>query len=227
MSTKWMGCLKHILILTHATSEKPSESPIATLSVRPTIYQVGVASLWPLGTIDDAETHNMYMNLIFYEYELGGVPHNLQHDTSQKLSEESPSTPTPTSNWAVRPSIYQVKAVTLWPLATIEGVKTQYICMKTPCYEYEVENRWGASIITCSIIQVKNRVNIQQPPLDCETKHISGWCCILMTTSHCSRCWIALYIYKEDLIVPSENPTQNPTTQPTLLEWWCGMVLHP
>jgi hypothetical protein len=47
MSTKWMGCLKHIL--THATSasEKPSESPTdaATLSVRPTIYQVGVASL--------------------------------------------------------------------------------------------------------------------------------------------------------------------------------------
>jgi hypothetical protein len=41
MGTKWMGCLKHIL--TRATSEKLSESPTATLSVRPT--QVGVASL--------------------------------------------------------------------------------------------------------------------------------------------------------------------------------------
>jgi hypothetical protein len=93
------------------------------------------------------------------------------------------------SHWAVRPSIYQVRVGSLWPLATVNTI-----------YMYEdnllwVWSRWGASSITCSIIQVKNRVNIQQLPLNCETKHISGWCCILMTTSHCSRCWIALYIY--------------------------------
>ena len=45
MSMKCVGCLKHIL--THATSEKPRELPTATLTltVRPSIYQVEVASL--------------------------------------------------------------------------------------------------------------------------------------------------------------------------------------
>ena len=35
---------------------------------------------------------------------------------------------------------------------------------------------------------------------DCEPKHISGWGYILMTCSHCWRCWNTLYIYKEDLL---------------------------
>ena len=35
---------------------------------------------------------------------------------------------------------------------------------------------------------------------DCETKHISGWGCILMTPSHGRRCSNALYVYELDLI---------------------------
>ena len=45
MSLKWVGCLNHIP--THATSAKSSESPYpyaATATVRPRIYQAGVAS---------------------------------------------------------------------------------------------------------------------------------------------------------------------------------------
>ena len=32
-------------------------------------------------------------------------------------------------------------------------------------------------------------------------EHISGWSCILMTTSYCSRCWKSSYIYKEKLLL--------------------------
>jgi len=35
---------------------------------------------------------------------------------------------------------------------------------------------------------------------DCETKHISGWGCILMTPSHGRRCSNALYVYEVYLI---------------------------
>ena len=47
MSMQWMGCLKHIHILTHATttSEKPRESPTTTVHGETHIFQAGVASL--------------------------------------------------------------------------------------------------------------------------------------------------------------------------------------
>jgi hypothetical protein len=35
---------------------------------------------------------------------------------------------------------------------------------------------------------------------DCETKHISEWGCILMTTGRSSRSWNKLYMYGEDLL---------------------------
>jgi hypothetical protein len=35
---------------------------------------------------------------------------------------------------------------------------------------------------------------------DWETKHLSGWGCMLMTTGHCSRCWNTLYMNEVDLI---------------------------
>jgi hypothetical protein len=60
----------------------------------------------------------------------------------------------------------------------------------------------------------------------CETKHIlSGWGCILMTTSQSRRCWNTLYMYEEDLLwvwgvclnhnlqhITSEKPSELPTT---------------
>jgi hypothetical protein len=38
------------------------------------MYQIVVASLWPLAALEGDETHNIYMNLISYEYEVCGVP---------------------------------------------------------------------------------------------------------------------------------------------------------
>ena len=44
------------------------------LTVNPIIYHAGVASLWPLAAVAGAEMHYIYMNLIFYEYEVDGMP---------------------------------------------------------------------------------------------------------------------------------------------------------
>jgi len=59
---------------------------------------------------------------------------------------------------------------------------------------------WGASIITYSMLQVRDQVNLLLLPLWCETKHISGWGCVLMPTSHSGRCWSALYMYDFHLL---------------------------
>ena len=42
--------------------------------VNPIIYHAGVASLWPLAAVAGAKMHYIYMNLIFYEYEVDGMP---------------------------------------------------------------------------------------------------------------------------------------------------------
>jgi hypothetical protein len=58
---KWMGCLI------------PSETKTA-LTLNPSLYQVGVTTLIPIAAVAGAETHYIYMNLIFYEYEVDGMP---------------------------------------------------------------------------------------------------------------------------------------------------------
>ena len=68
---KCVGCINYNL--QHITCEKPRESPIATLTVNPSI-QVGVASIWSLATVERAETQYICMNSICYEYEVGGMP---------------------------------------------------------------------------------------------------------------------------------------------------------
>jgi hypothetical protein len=63
----------------------------------------------------------------------------------------------------------------------------------------------------------------QGHPLSGSIERISGWCCMLKTTGHCSRCWNTLYMYKEDLIWvwgewgasnirTNRDPTPIPTT---------------
>jgi hypothetical protein len=61
---KWVGCLNHNLQL------YPMRLQVNLLL----LYHTGFASLWPLAAVAGAETHYIYMNMIFYEYELGGVP---------------------------------------------------------------------------------------------------------------------------------------------------------
>ena len=45
MSMTGVGCLNHNHNLQHDTSQNPSESPIATLTVNPSRYQAGAAPL--------------------------------------------------------------------------------------------------------------------------------------------------------------------------------------
>jgi hypothetical protein len=54
-----VGCRNHTLTLTLPlpTSEKPSVSPTAALTVRPSIYQAGIASFLPQAAVEGAETH--------------------------------------------------------------------------------------------------------------------------------------------------------------------------
>jgi hypothetical protein len=66
------GCHNHNLTL--ATSEKPSVSPTAALTVRPSIYQAVVASLWSLAAVEVAETLYICITKTWCEYEAGGVP---------------------------------------------------------------------------------------------------------------------------------------------------------
>ena len=75
-------------------------------------------------------------------------------------------------------------------------------------YMYEVDLLWVWSgrdawiiIYSYSMIQVRNQDNLILPlPLRLwDQAYIRLWL-NNMTTSHCSRCWIALYMYKEDLI---------------------------
>ena len=55
MSMKFVSCPYHNLH--HTTRETPRDSPsTATVTVRPSIYQAGIASLWPLATVAGAET---------------------------------------------------------------------------------------------------------------------------------------------------------------------------
>ena len=58
MSMNWVGCLNHNM--QHDTSQKPSESPTATLTVNPSINHAGVAPLQPLAAVAGAETHYIY-----------------------------------------------------------------------------------------------------------------------------------------------------------------------
>ena len=69
---KGMGGLNHNL-----QHEKPQETHLLTLGtedVRPSIQQAGIASLWPLATVEGADTHYICMKSTYYEYEVDGVP---------------------------------------------------------------------------------------------------------------------------------------------------------
>ena len=70
---KWVGCLNQNL--KHDTSQTPTESPTANSAImRPSIYQVGVASLQPLKALKGVETHYICMKWTCCEYDVVGVP---------------------------------------------------------------------------------------------------------------------------------------------------------
>jgi hypothetical protein len=87
---------------------------------------------------------------------------------------------------------YQARAACLWPVATVAGANTHYICMKKICYEYEV----GGGLNHTNSTHLLH----QGDPLSGPRRKISGCGGILMTTSHSSRCWNTLYMYEVDLL---------------------------
>jgi hypothetical protein len=65
---------------------------------------------------------------------MGYLNNNLQHIASEKPRES------PTATETVNPRItLQVGVASKWLPATIEGIETLYICMKSIYYEYTVD----------------------------------------------------------------------------------------
>ena len=71
-------------------------------------------------------------------------------------------------------------------------------------YMFKVDLLWVWSVWGVSIIQPTATVTLSPAPTRKSThrsqRQISGWIGILMTGRHCWTCWIALYMYKEDLL---------------------------
>ena len=87
----------------------------------------------------------------------------------------------------------------LWPLATVAGAQSLYmICMKKTCYEYEMDVG-SQSYVTVEPHGKTKRISYLAG-FSSPIEQITVWSCILMTCSHYSRYWIALYVYKEDLL---------------------------
>jgi len=76
MSMNWIWCPNHNL--QHIACEKPSESPITYHLLRYCHHEVrpsvGVASVWPLTTVEGAEILYIRMRQTCCEYDLGGLP---------------------------------------------------------------------------------------------------------------------------------------------------------
>jgi hypothetical protein len=70
---KWVGRLYHNL--QHDPSENPSPTATATVTVKPSIYQAGIAFLWPtLAAVYGTETLHICIKKTWHEDEVGGVP---------------------------------------------------------------------------------------------------------------------------------------------------------
>jgi hypothetical protein len=70
---KQLECSNHSSLLLDP-SEKPSESPTATIeTVRLSIYQVGLASSRSLAAVEGAKALYTCMIRICYKYEVGGM----------------------------------------------------------------------------------------------------------------------------------------------------------
>jgi hypothetical protein len=99
---KGMGCLNGNL--QHATSEKPRESPTATFTHRPSIYQAGIVSIWSLAVEYDTEAlYNVCKRSDMSLKWVGWFNHFPTHTTSESPRES----PTATEAVTGRPSIYQ------------------------------------------------------------------------------------------------------------------------
>jgi hypothetical protein len=133
MSMKGMGCLKHIL--THTI---PVKNQVSLLPKVAHHISGCVASLWPLATTDDAETHYICMMKIWYEYEVDRVPQTYPKHTLPVKNRVSLLRLPLCCDCETR-QISGWGFIFLWPLATIDDAEMHYICMMKTWYEYEVD----------------------------------------------------------------------------------------
>ena len=120
-----MGCLNHSL--THATSEKSSDSP-TTATLRCETQHISVWCYIHMA----ASQKKKVMKHIIYVWSRPAMSmkwvrcsyHNLQHIASEKLRES------PTTTLTVRPIIHQCGVTSIWLPVKKEGAETHYICMK-------------------------------------------------------------------------------------------------
>ena len=64
MSMKWAGCSNHNLHC--AANEKPRDSPTTTVSVRPSIFRLGLDHM-TASTVKGRDTFYICMKLTYYE----------------------------------------------------------------------------------------------------------------------------------------------------------------
>jgi hypothetical protein len=77
--------------------------------------------------------------------------------------------------------------------------QAHYTCMKCIWYEFEVDEKSQSYPTATACPQWESHSESYNPTTG-HREQITGWSCILMTCSCCSRCWIALYMYEEDLL---------------------------
>ena len=175
---------------------KPRESPTnAGFTTPKSRYQVGIASLWPLATASGTESLYLCMKKTSYEYEMGWG--------SQSYVTVEPHGKTKRISYQCWFYLFH-KQISGWDCILMTTSHSSRYGKSLQMYEEDLLWVWsglGFSIICNSRTpwQNQNQENHLLPPLpDCETQHISGWSCILMTTDHSSRrCWNTLYCKKK------------------------------
>jgi len=106
---------------------------------------------------------------------VGSLNHNLQHAASERPS-ESPLL------------LRDTKHISGW--GCVHMTTSHSGRCWNAWYMYDIDliwvwSGWGASIITYSMLQVRETLLLLLLP----QWFISGWGCVLMTTSHSGRCW--------------------------------------
>jgi hypothetical protein len=183
-----------------------------------------VASLWPLTTVAGAESLYICMKKTSYEYEVGWGSQSYvtvePHGKTKRISDEC---------WFYL-SLEWVAS--LWPLATVAGAESLYICMKKISHEYEVG--WGSqSYVTVEphgkTKRISTSAGFTSPtsryqaevasiwPLATVTGAESLYTCMKKTSFEyevggwCSQSYLAV----DPMAKPRESPTSAGFTSPT------------
>jgi hypothetical protein len=138
---------------------------IPPLTSRPSIFQVGVASLWSVATVADAETLYIYINQTYYDYELDMVPQSWPNTCCKWESKRITY-----SHFFLWDQAYIrwgcIQMITIYSRRcwnTLNMYEVHLLRVWSGCYASHNHNLQGVMpliIITCiSMIQVRNQEN--------------------------------------------------------------------